>query len=360
MSSEPPNSPEYDPSVAPPTDGEGGDRPDAPAPDGSPVSAANEPILASSEVAPVSRTTQNVVQNLWNKVQPPLTAITVAGLRASLRGVDWAIGRLEPAAPSQPSGDATMPNVSQPSASQGIWSQVQPRLVSGGLLILIVLGQGLGGLLKQLDDSATLPPALMAAAAGNPAWNRISSILQQLWQRWTGVLAFLRDRLPALRQLSNTAMTTILLGTLVLLFWITSSLGSAPAAETSGEQPLQLAEGDAPTTIVSSDDLETTEPAALTPEQKLIVSLQEQVSELSAQYAEGLVQSVQANFLSDRLTVKVEPAWYDLAPQRQRQLAREMLERAQSLDFQSLEILDVGGDRIARSPVVGSDMVFFK
>lgn len=371
MSSEPSNPSEYDPSASEPAE-EVGDRPEV-TPDG------DESVLSSSEAAPISQTTQNVIQNLWNQVQPILRSTLIAALGAALSGIAWAIRRLEPSDSASPGGqlqqpvDVAMPDVSQgteaPSAAappapspepQGIWEQVRPRLISGSLLTLIAAGQGAGGLLKQLDANATVPPTISAAAAASPAWNRISPVFQQLWQRWTGVLAFVRDRVPAMRQLSNTALTTITVGVLALLFWITSSLGSAPAAETTADRSPELDKGEVPAAVVSSKDLDTTEPAELTPEQTLIASLQDQVAELSAQYADGLIQSVEANFLSDRLTINVEPAWYDLAPQRQHQLAREMLERAQSLDFQSLEILDAEGDRIARSPVVGSEMIFFK
>jgi hypothetical protein len=74
----------------------------------------------------------------------------------------------------------------------------------------------------------------------------------------------------------------------------------------------------------------------------------------------GLIQSVQANFRVSRLTVKVGDGWYELSEPQQDNLANEMLRRAQELNFSKLEITDPEATLLARSPVVGTEMVILQ
>ncbi len=74
----------------------------------------------------------------------------------------------------------------------------------------------------------------------------------------------------------------------------------------------------------------------------------------------GLIQSVQANFRSSRLTIKVGEGWYGLSQPQQNTLANEMLQRAKELDFSKLEITDAEGTLLARSPVVGPEMIILR
>ncbi|NEO28368.1 MAG: hypothetical protein F6K03_16180, partial [Kamptonema sp. SIO4C4] len=101
-------------------------------------------------------------------------------------------------------------------------------------------------------------------------------------------------------------------------------------------------------------------PVQLTPEQNLIAAIQDQVSEITNEYAEGLIQSIQANFTEGRLVVTVGEEWYNLPEQQQNQLADEVLARSQTLDFRKIAMLDDEGTMIARSPVVGKQMVILK
>ncbi|WP_204106009.1 MULTISPECIES: hypothetical protein [Spirulina sp. CCY15215] len=98
----------------------------------------------------------------------------------------------------------------------------------------------------------------------------------------------------------------------------------------------------------------------LTPEQSLIAAIQEQVLEITNQYADGLISSIQANFFSGDLTVTVGIEWYDLPQPQQNELANEVLRRSKQLDFTKIDILDEQGEMVARSPVVGNEMVIFK
>jgi len=79
----------------------------------------------------------------------------------------------------------------------------------------------------------------------------------------------------------------------------------------------------------------------------LIASIENQVAEITDSYADGLIQSIQANFQGSRLTIKVGDDWYNLQQSQQDKLAARMLERARELDFSQLDITDPEGTLLA-------------
>lgn len=235
---------------------------------------------------------------------------------------------------------------------------------------------------------------------------------QQSW--WSTVLGKIRSVLPAnlSSQLSDTALSGIIAAIAVIIVWTTSSLLSgkplevatipSPVAETPlevvtappiSEIPKEVATApvsepeptpiptpveEPPTTIPTPPELSA--PAAaepveetlpepkptstpiveLTPEQTLIAAIEKQVAEISNSIADGLIDSIQVNFEASSLTAKVRNDWYTLKPSEQDKLAAQMLKRSRELDFNRLEITDPKGTLLARSPVVGKDMIIFK
>jgi hypothetical protein len=218
-----------------------------------------------------------------------------------------------------------------------------------------------------------------------PAADTTPSFLDKSQNWWGAALAKIRSLLPEISSnLSNTALTGIIAGIAVILFWTTSALLSekpqpskvasvpdsepipAPTITTSPEltTPPELVAPAAPEPIEVTPSPEPepspTPVVELTPEQNLIASIENQVAEISDRYADGLIQSIQANFQGSRLTVKVGDDWYNLKQSQQDKLATRMLERSKELDFSHLEITDPQGTLLARSPVVGTDMVILK
>ena len=63
------------------------------------------------------------------------------------------------------------------------------------------------------------------------------------------------------------------------------------------------------------------------------------MAEISDRYADGLIQSIQANFRGSRLTIKVAQDWYNLNQLQQDTLAARMLEWARELDFNTWKLL---------------------
>ncbi len=98
----------------------------------------------------------------------------------------------------------------------------------------------------------------------------------------------------------------------------------------------------------------------LTPEQNLIASIQNQVAEISQKYAEGAILAIEADFDSGYLTVTIDDSWYQLGKNQQNKLSQEILNKAQILDFYKLTIKDTKNHLIARSPVVGNEIIIFR
>ena len=145
-----------------------------------------------------------------------------------------------------------------------------------------------------------------------------------------------------------------------------SQIISSPSIE---ETPLPEPETE-PTPTQSIEETPLPEPEAtptpatpkkivLTPEQALIAAIENQVTEISDRIAPGLIQSIQADFRISSLTVTLGDQWYDLATSEQRQLATQMLQRSQELDFSHLEIMDTQRRLVARNPVVGTEIILF-
>ncbi|MBU7583724.1 MAG: hypothetical protein KAF91_12565 [Nostoc sp. TH1S01] len=98
----------------------------------------------------------------------------------------------------------------------------------------------------------------------------------------------------------------------------------------------------------------------LTPEQILIAAIENQVAEISDRFASGLIESIQANFRTSNLIIKINNDWYTLKESQQDKLASEILQRSQELNFSHLEIVDSQDRLIARNPIVGNQMIIFK
>ncbi|PMB14608.1 hypothetical protein CEN47_28050 [Fischerella thermalis CCMEE 5319] len=209
---------------------------------------------------------------------------------------------------------------------------------------------------------------------------------------WSRLLAKIRSYLPAnfSAKLSDTALTGAIAIFAVILVWATSTIFPGKPTEIATTPPTS------PTPLTSPSPTEeptvaetpppeeeptpppepepepevtptptptiTNQPATvvLTPEQILIATIENQVAEVSDRFASGLIKSIQANFLTSNLDIKISDDWYTLSESEQNKLAAEILQRSQELDFTHLEISDSQNRLVARNPVVGSEMVIFR
>jgi hypothetical protein len=107
--------------------------------------------------------------------------------------------------------------------------------------------------------------------------------------------------------------------------------------------------------------VETVKPTiTLTPEQNLIAALEAKTNNLATRYSEDLVISIKPNFSDSIIMVTLANDWYQLVANRQDKLMEEMLRQSSQLEFKKLKIIDSQNNLIARSPIVGQDMVILR
>ena len=194
--------------------------------------------------------------------------------------------------------------------------------------------------------------------------DRILPSFRSLQTFWDATLAKVRSLLPAAwnEKLSDWGLTGAIAGIVVVLLVTTAALLPKTSAQVAKAPPNTI---DAPPELKAPEppqpvEVEPPPPPELTPEQSLIAGIQNQVAEITNRYGNGLIQSIEANFQASRLIVKVGDGWYDLKESQQNKLADEVLRRSNELDFSKLQITDLKGTLLARSPVVGSNMVILK
>ena len=125
------------------------------------------------------------------------------------------------------------------------------------------------------------------------------------------------------------------------------------------EEAIAESELESPENFIEEiDEIEQQFP--LTPEQILTAFIEEEVNQLTSQYADGILQSIKANFRGSSLLVTVGNEWYELLENTQDKLANQMLDQAHGLDFTNLEIIDTQENLVARSPSVGSQMIILR
>ncbi|MFN6464391.1 MAG: hypothetical protein RMZ41_021610 [Nostoc sp. DedVER02] len=285
--------------------------------------------------------------------------------------------------------------MSQDNQSKPTDEQVQPpqkpyqRVQPFWKAKIIQLLQGTIGVLETtVEKLETAPP---------PGNEEKPSFFQQLQLRWGGLLRTIRLFLPSnlSTKLSDIALTGIVTGIAVILVWTTATVFTGKPTEIATVPPVEEVPAPTPTITTPPESVApeppppqppeeitpppepepTLEPKLepiptpiptptpvieLTPEQALIAAIENQVAEISDRIASGLIKSIQANFRTSNLTVKISDDWYALKESQQDNLAAEILQRSQELDFTHLEIIDSQDKLIARNPVVGTEMVIFK
>ncbi len=277
---------------------------------------------------------------------------------------------------SQPPRNKPEPQPSQSSSRQRR-TQIQPFWKAQTIKLL----RGTIGALEGAVDKLETQPA--------PGTKQTPSF-------WGRIVAKIRSLLPAnlSAKLSDTALTGIIAAISVILIWTTSTVltnkptevATVPPVEetpspTITTPPPEIIPEPQPTAEITLEPKLTPEaipeaipeatpeaiPEAiptpileLTPEEQLIVAIQNQVGEISDRFAEGLIKSIQANFSTSNLIVKITDNWYTLKEYQQDKLAADILQRSKELDFSHLEITDSQDKLVARNPVVGTEMVIFK
>lgn len=301
------------------------------------------PIPTSSQSGTTLDKVTQTAQQSWVKIQPVLKVQSIKALKSTIQLLEGVVEKLEAEPITQ------LP----PTTPPAVIVVVEPAEVAE----------------VQIPEIAVPVDTLVTAVPAKP------SFLEQFRQGWLRFIVFWNAALQKIRsflpeslsqKLSNTALSGVVAGVLLIVLWTTSVLlpgKPSPASDVAVapppadiETPAELEAPSLPQPVETAPP----PPPELTPEQSLITSIQKQVGEVTSQYADGLIQSIQADFPGSRLAIQIGNGWYELNPAKQDKLADEILRRSQELNFSQLEIKDSQGTLLARSPVVGTNVVILK
>ena len=158
---------------------------------------------------------------------------------------------------------------------------------------------------------------------------------------WTTVLYQLRQILPApIQQLSDAILTAMVVVAVTVGIWIVDGLAVPSRQPSVASQPAVIASQPAMTESAGS------------PEQALIEAIGTQLSEITSQYSDDIIQTLRVD--RDLLIVELKPSWYQISDDRQDRVTEKMWRQARSNNFSKLAIQDEQHLLIARSPVVGN------
>jgi hypothetical protein len=188
----------------------------------------------------------------------------------------------------------------------------------------------------------------------------VSSNLNKAIGLWSAMLQQFRRFLPApIRQLSDAILTAIVVMLITLSIWIVDGLfvpNSKPAVAIAPSPPA-IVQPDR--TLPTATPIVASAPE-ISPEQSFIEAIQSQLSDVTSQYPDDIIQTLNVDVARDRAIVRLNPVWYLIDDDRQNTLTDRMWLQAKANHFTKLELQDADGQSIARSPVVGKHMLILQ
>ncbi|WP_373540837.1 hypothetical protein [Chamaesiphon sp.] len=170
---------------------------------------------------------------------------------------------------------------------------------------------------------------------------------------WADTLQQFRRFLPPpIRQLSDAILTAIVVMFVTVGIWVVDGFfvpSVKPSVATN--PPAQIAAQ--PTNLPAPIDRDL----APSPEQLFIDAIESQLSDITSQYPDDIIQTLNVDIARDRVVVRLNPIWYTIADEQQDKLTDRMWLQAQTNHFSRLAIEDSQGVAIARSPVVGKHAI---
>ncbi|MEM9816425.1 MAG: hypothetical protein AAF827_08500 [Cyanobacteria bacterium P01_D01_bin.6] len=192
------------------------------------------------------------------------------------------------------------------------------------------------------DELAELPEPAPQTTTTKEALSWIQPAWQKFRRLWQRLIVGVRNRIPAATKLSDSALSGILVGILVLLLMLLNSVRQPSV----GASPTSLAPTEVP--ALDAGDVDR------------IAQIQTQMTDSSILNAQRVIDSVQADFRQNQLTLVFNGDWYRLSDYDQTQLAQALMQQSQELAFTDLELVTSTSELLARSPVVGNNMVILQ
>jgi hypothetical protein len=277
----------------------------------------------------------------------------------------------EVTSPTSPSGmiDATEPIAPLPAApvsTESPFAQNDPKgqfkelgkvLVANTIFVLDWLDPRVSKYWQKFSSLSVVQSNWQKVAASEP-WQKFNTALSSVLRPLSEKVANAPDALKTI--LSKKAALVFILAVLLFLnltkplsWFHGNQVASAPRpvaapnqviSEPVGQELIPPERGDAP----------------ISPEKIMIADIQDQVLDVSSKYGEALIKSVKTNFRLGRLVVQLTDSWYQLDPLQQEKLMADLYGRSQSLNFKKLLVSDANLNLVARSPVVGNQMVILR
>jgi hypothetical protein len=168
---------------------------------------------------------------------------------------------------------------------------------------------------------------------------------------WTATLQQVRRILPApVRQLSDAILTAFVVLLITVSIWIIDGLFLPGVDPSVASQPATVLSN--PVGAVSGSNS--------SPEQAFIDAIQSQLSDITSQYSDDIIQTLSVDTDRNLLIVQVTPSWYLISDDRQDRVTDQMWLQAKTNKFSKLKIQDAQGGLLARSPVVGNHPIILQ
>ncbi len=168
---------------------------------------------------------------------------------------------------------------------------------------------------------------------------------------WTTALQQFRRLLPSpLRQLSGAILVAAVVLLVTVSIWIIDGLFVPGVDPVVANQP----------TVVVSNPIGVESKLNGSPEQAFIEAIQGQLSDLTSQYSDDIIQTLRVDINRNLLIVQLNPSWYQISDDKQDRVTDKMWLQAKANKFSKLEVQDAQGRSIARSPVVGNHPIILQ
>ncbi|HIK38529.1 MAG: hypothetical protein NZ901_04240 [Geminocystis sp.] len=111
---------------------------------------------------------------------------------------------------------------------------------------------------------------------------------------------------------------------------------------------------------IQEEVVEETDLANLSPEQFLLKNIEDKLKTITQKYGENMVVKILVDFRENSITIALTDDWQNLKINEKNKLARELFEKAKSLDLHKFSLQDSRGNVLARSAVVGDNVIIMK
>jgi hypothetical protein len=167
---------------------------------------------------------------------------------------------------------------------------------------------------------------------------------------WTGI----NERSSSLFSLKHRSVKWLIWGAIAIL--------AAIAFMWKGSSFLISTPTPSPLVVVPSPQFPLPTPVPTPSLPPLLIPLQRRITEATGSLSFGqlLVETIQVNYSQGLLTIVLNEKWYTLSIDQQNQLAQTLLRQSGELSFTNLEIRNQSDQLLARSPVVGNEMIILK